>query len=143
MQGLAREVEGKTRGFVVMEGSGKLHFKKEGIVNNQCPLDFITSKSLVFWGRICSICVLAGGGGLDYSVMMSGGVGHMDVETSFMGDIQGWSGRMDQPSPFYFYTCSATLMTWIIKYCGTYRLLVIGPALLEEVIFHKPYIFFS
>lgn len=46
---------GKTRGFVVMEGSEKLHVKKEDMVNNQCPLDFITSKSLVTWGSICSI----------------------------------------------------------------------------------------
>lgn len=34
LQGMAREVEGKTRGFAVMEGSGKLYFKKESMVYN-------------------------------------------------------------------------------------------------------------
>lgn len=63
MQGLAREVKGKTRGFAVMEVSGKLHFKKEvKMVNNQCPLDFITSKSLVTWRSTYSIKCIGGWG---------------------------------------------------------------------------------
>lgn len=32
LQGIAREVEGKTRSFGVMEDSGKLYFKKDGMV---------------------------------------------------------------------------------------------------------------
>lgn len=32
LQGIAREVGGKARGFAVMEGIGKSHFKKESMV---------------------------------------------------------------------------------------------------------------
>lgn len=55
IQGLAREEEEKQEAFVVMEGSEKLYFQKEDMVNNQYPLDFIISKSLITWGSICSI----------------------------------------------------------------------------------------
>lgn len=47
--------------------------------NNQCPLDFIASKALVTWGSIYSIESVGGWGGLDCSVMMSGGCGNVDV----------------------------------------------------------------
>lgn len=66
-------MEGKTRSFAVMKDSGKLHFKKEGMVNNQSPLDLITSKLLVTCGSICSIRVCWWV--LDCSVMMNGNVG--------------------------------------------------------------------
>lgn len=70
-----------------MEGSEKLHFKKEGMVNNQCLLDFITSKSLVTWGSICSIQCIGSWGRTQLQCDDKWGcVRNVHVKTSYLGD---------------------------------------------------------